>query len=644
MKKIFRSLKLFAAVILCIIAQYIFILPQLSSAFAADYSVSYDITYTIHTDGSTTVDYHIDLTNLTNNVYADSQSLTVTQTDLSNISVIGEDDIAQSFSVNKSTSATELTTTFSAPAIGTNSVDDWNISYTTNQVAIKQGHVWNILVPGFGDKQSLNISDIHIHIIAPSSFGSISYSSPIPSSVQTQSNQTDYSFTSDQINTSGINMTLGGSETYSFSFNYPISNTSSSTQLYTIAVPFDSATQQITFTTLTPKPEHFSIDNDGNYILSYSLSAHMSGTIAVSGLATVEGTYSLLSQKKTQPVYLSAQQQSAFTSGGKYWQTTNPTIQKLAASLTKADTTNIAKAQSIYTYLVQNFTYNRNALYDKNRQRKGALYAIEHPTDVICQEYVDAFVALARSAGVPAVFDAGYGSTISPFTILPPNVLHAWAQFYDPNYGWVPVDPTWGSTSGLNFFGNIGTSHFAIAQYGYSSDTPELVQAFVATGNQDNNIQFSPSEKNIQPQAAIEQISPSNVHINAGISDSVSITLQNTGNQVLYLHQASFDINNTTFSNNQTKDYVFPTMQTTLLFSIQEGSILSNTIYNGAIHASYAPLSSPAMVIFNAPLSVHVDPLWVLSLIPVFAVVLIFMISYTLVNLFIRLHHRFAKK
>ena len=52
-----------------------------------------------------------------------------------------------------------------------------------------------------------------------------------------------------------------------------------------------------------------------------------------------------------------------------------------------------------------------------------------------CWDFSDLFVTLARSAGVPARQVAGwlYGTS-----------GHVWAEWHDPERGWVPVDPTGG--------------------------------------------------------------------------------------------------------------------------------------------------------------------------------------------------------
>jgi transglutaminase-like putative cysteine protease len=631
--------------IVLIIAQCFFISLYAPSVHAADYSINYNITYNVSSNGNTAVDYQIQLVNLSDSEYAASESLTLTQTDIANVDVENSFGVKQSFNVQKASNGTTIATTFSSPAIGSGSTDDWQIHYTTNQIATKEGNAWNILVPGFGDKKTFNINNLQIQVNVPSNFGPISYASPQPSQTQNLTQTTDYIFSGNNINASGINMILGSTQDYQFTFNYPVTNNNISMQSYTVAVPPDTPTQRIIFTDVSPKPDSFSVNNDGDYVLTFDLPGRKSGTIHVQGYAQVSGTYSALASKLTQPVNLPAAEQANLTSSAEYWNSNNAQVLAIATSVTKGDTTNIDKARSIYNYLVTNFKYNRNALYDPNRTRKGGLYALTHPTDVICQEYVDAFISLARAVGVPSVLEAGYGNTTSPLDTLPPNVLHAWVKFYDPNYGWVYADPTWGSTSGQNFFGNVGPSHFTLATYGYSSTTPALVLSFIQTPNEQGNIKLTPVDAITTDKVAYMLSNQNNVTMNGGFTNFANATVTNDGNRVIYLQGANlnFASKNITYSTTQSDAYIFPTMSGKLSFQSQIGGYFTSTSYSGTLTSAYTTYQNIPPLARSSHVSILVTPAWYIMVIPVIAVILIFVISYVLVNLFIKLHRKFAK-
>lgn len=52
-----------------------------------------------------------------------------------------------------------------------------------------------------------------------------------------------------------------------------------------------------------------------------------------------------------------------------------------------------------------------------------------------CGEFANVFVALMRLNNIPCKYIQGY--MISPYG----QSLHAWAEFYDEDFGWIPVDP-----------------------------------------------------------------------------------------------------------------------------------------------------------------------------------------------------------
>jgi hypothetical protein len=107
----------------------------------------------------------------------------------------------------------------------------------------------------------------------------------------------------------------------------------------------------------------------------------------------------------------------------------------------------------------------------------GASMALENPSQAICMEYTDLFVALARAAGIPAREINGYAYTenpeIQPLSLVA-DVLHAWPEYWDNEKGvWVPVDPTWGSTTGgVDFFNKLDLRHFTFVIHGESSNRP----------------------------------------------------------------------------------------------------------------------------------------------------------------------------
>ena len=77
--------------------------------------------------------------------------------------------------------------------------------------------------------------------------------------------------------------------------------------------------------------------------------------------------------------------------------------------------------------------------YDPQEDERGALWALRNRIGD-CSEYSYLFVALCRAAGIPARIQTGFG-----FHDLKETTAdgHMWAEYYLPDHGWIPVDPTW---------------------------------------------------------------------------------------------------------------------------------------------------------------------------------------------------------
>jgi hypothetical protein len=108
---------------------------------------------------------------------------------------------------------------------------------------------------------------------------------------------------------------------------------------------------------------------------------------------------------------------------------------QLAVTVTQGKTTPLDKAHAIYDYV---FTTMR---YDKTGTGWGhgdVLYACDAKKGN-CTDFHSLFIAMARSQGIPARFEIGFP--------LPPDKrsseiagYHCWAEFFEPEHGWIPVD------------------------------------------------------------------------------------------------------------------------------------------------------------------------------------------------------------
>jgi hypothetical protein len=121
----------------------------------------------------------------------------------------------------------------------------------------------------------------------------------------------------------------------------------------------------------------------------------------------------------------------------------------LAAKVTEGKTTPLDKARAIYNYVLTNMSYDKTGT---GWGRGDVLYACDAKKGN-CTDFHSLFIAMARSQGVPARFEIGFP--------LPADKhegeiagYHCWAEFFEPQNGWVPVDisEAWKHPEKQNYF------------------------------------------------------------------------------------------------------------------------------------------------------------------------------------------------
>ncbi len=125
----------------------------------------------------------------------------------------------------------------------------------------------------------------------------------------------------------------------------------------------------------------------------------------------------------------------------------------------------LAYAKSCYNFLTEKIRYDRDDRFDPAgkvlRRRRGS-----------CTELTFTFLALCRIQGIPARVVGGFVSR-SPGKPTIDSITHRWAEFHDPRFGWIPVDPSRGGGRGamdrLRYFGHVNTPGLLFIQTGSGS-------------------------------------------------------------------------------------------------------------------------------------------------------------------------------
>jgi hypothetical protein len=107
----------------------------------------------------------------------------------------------------------------------------------------------------------------------------------------------------------------------------------------------------------------------------------------------------------------------------------------LAVKVTEGKTAPLDKARAIYDYVFTTMRYDKTGT---GWGRGDVLYACDARKGN-CTDFHSLFIAMARSQGIPARFEIGFP--------LPPDKhssevagYHCWADFFEPQHGWVPID------------------------------------------------------------------------------------------------------------------------------------------------------------------------------------------------------------
>lgn len=108
---------------------------------------------------------------------------------------------------------------------------------------------------------------------------------------------------------------------------------------------------------------------------------------------------------------------------------------ELAAQATAGKDSQLAKARAIYDYVFANMSYDKSGT---GWGHGDVLYACNAKKGN-CTDFHSLFIAMARSQGIPARFEIGF-SVPADKSSGDITGYHCWAEFFNPQNGWVPVD------------------------------------------------------------------------------------------------------------------------------------------------------------------------------------------------------------
>lgn len=427
-----------------------------------NFSSAFHINYAISDSGNTHTTINVTLTNKTDNYYVASYKLMLGFSALQNVTAFDAHGKISPQVTNTDNGET-VNIPFNSPVVGKGNYQSFTLSFDTNEVASKQGTVWEVNIPGLVNQNDFDSFSVHVDV--PSDFGKPVYIKP-------EQGSDNLDFTKDQLNKSGISIGFGNRQGYTYHLVYHLKNFNLFPATEDIALPPTTNYQDVFLNSLTPKPSNVTMDKDGNWIAHYSLLPSQLITVIATG-----DIYTYLYPKKGN---LTPGDREIYLKQQPFWEVNDPQIQLIAHKL--------QTPYAIFQYVVNTLNYDFNRVSD-TQERLGATRVLKNPNSAVCLEFTDLFIALARAAGIPAREVDGYAYTQNskerPLSLVK-DILHAWPEYYDDTkQSWIMVDPTWqNTTGGVDYFNTLDFDHVAFVIKGVDSSLPVAAGGYKLPGQE----------------------------------------------------------------------------------------------------------------------------------------------------------------
>ena len=452
------------------------------SVNAADFRTSYDIEYFIKdsdAQNGTKTSYVISLTNLQPDLII--KKFTIVFPKSFGLSSVIAKDYQGSITpeVVEKDRTVEVSFQLNSPKAGLNEVNILYLDFLQKNIFRSKGTIWEVYIPTLENKEG----DTHtITVNLPVGRNKkLSLAKPVPDLV-----------TFDKViwkNYTGksIYAAFGEEQRYKLDLSYHLSNPNVAKVYTDVAFPPDTLYQKIIIDSIIPPPDSVYSDIDGNFMARYYLGGKENKTVQFKGIAKIytlpRTDYKAFIQKQ-----FSEQQRSLFNAQ-PLWKLTGET---------PISSSNI---EDHYNYTTKTLAYNFNRVITGN-SRMGAAQALAFPDQAVCTEYSDLLIASARQRGIYVREVQGFAfaneQELRPIS-AESDILHSWVEYYDEAKKiWIPIDPTWEDTSGIDYFNSFDFNHIVFALHGKKADYPYPAGSYkVGPGGHDIHIEpttFTPLE------------------------------------------------------------------------------------------------------------------------------------------------------
>ena len=357
-----------------------------------------------------------------------------------------------------------------------------------------------------------SISSYTLTLSVPKTFGPLLFAFPTPKTQSDSGTQRLLTYDKQTLLAGAPRIGFGELQLYKLALTYHLRNPGIGLGYTEIAFPPDILGYQKDIqTSFLPAPVSIRVDDDGNYLARYNLGPFEQKEVVWEGFLALFHPPRNFTNAKAEE--LPAELVQKYTKPQKYWETETVEIKSQFAQLVDPNLSVAQNLRRIYDFVTSNLSYDYQKLASGQLIRLGAQSALTQKDKAVCMEYTDLFIALARASGIPTREVNGYAytadSTNRPLSLqlAQGDVLHAWPQAYFPNVGWVMIDPTWGSTSGSDYFSAFDLSHLSFVIKGAESEYPLPAGSYkTESGQKDVEVSFSSDTDilNINPNLEVE--------------------------------------------------------------------------------------------------------------------------------------------
>lgn len=493
-----------------------YMLPKVHAA--ESFKTNYLVTYTVQETGVTQGKFEITLTNANSQYYASSYKIAVGFPEITNVKAFDPDGQITP-TVIKTSNGFTIDLAFNKKVVGEGNTLPFTITFDTPNVAVKNGSIWEINIPGIDNQSAFSAFTVNVKV--PESFGPAAYIKP-------NTGNTDLTFTKEQLGKSGISIAFGEKQLYSFTLVYHLQNKNVFPIPTEIAIPPTTNYQEVFIESMEPQPSNVLIDKDGNWLAQYRLLPSQKVDVVVKGKVEV-----ILHPRSED---LSPEQKKEYLREKAYWQVQASQIKKLAQEL--------KTPEAIYSYVVKTLQYDFSRVTE-NKPRLGALKALQTPTSAVCVEFTDLFISLSRAAGIPAREINGYGFTQNtierPASLSQDTLLHSWPEYYNSEKKtWIMVDPTWANTTGgIDYFHTMDFDHIAFVRKGMESKYPVYAGGYKYAEDKDKkDVQVRFSAETVDRKNHIELYTDLEPLFLSGLPIQGKLGLKNVGSSLLPVQTA----------------------------------------------------------------------------------------------------------